>query len=491
MKKSTITLLLLVLSAMILVACQPETVEVTRVVTETETIVETVVETVTEQVEVEVTRVVDGEVVVETVVEEVEVTRVVETESMADPTACNLEAPSEPVEINMLGTAFPITEFFAGELEKCSDIENLSVNTQLMASGDQLEQQRLGLAGGGVAPWAIVHTTPDSVEFIDQGLILPLNDLVEKYWDEYRLWEIPESAWEVATVDGVIYSVPFMANTLHQFYRIDLFEQYNLDPPTTYDEVIAACEVLADEPSIDIPFTMNLHAGWAWDIEFFHFIRSFGGEYLNEDNTPAFNSEAGVAALTKMKEVVDGCMGQEGLTYSIDDSEIGMETGGLAFVQIWASRAANMDNPDLSDFVGGIGFAPAAAPNPGGPLGGSSWLDAYAIPINTDVDHDLAFRVIMEALDFQSMKEGAELGITIRTSVADAGAGASYLPAASETIASGVGAQPPNPAIPLAQAALGNWLPLVGSGEITPEEALQGAAEEYITQATEQGFISE
>ena len=47
-----------------------------------------------------------------------------------------------------------------------------------------------------------------------------------------------------------------------------------------------------------------------WEIEFMHFIRSFGGSYLNdEDNTPIFNGDEGVAALTKMKEVVDGCMG--------------------------------------------------------------------------------------------------------------------------------------------------------------------------------------
>ena len=32
------------------------------------------------------------------------------------------------------------------------------------------------------------------------------------------------------------------------------------------------------KPSIDLPFTMNLHAGWAWEIEFMHFIRSFGGK---------------------------------------------------------------------------------------------------------------------------------------------------------------------------------------------------------------------
>ncbi len=480
MTKNKFFLLLVfaLLGTLLLAACQPQTVEVTRVVTETETITE----------EVEVTRMVEGEVVTEVITEEVEVTRVVEGD--VDPTACNIEPPAEPVELSLLGTAFPITEFIAEEMEKCSNVDNLTVNTQLMDSGSQLEQQRLGLAGD-VAPWAIIHTTPGSLEFIEQGLILPLNDLVEKYWVDYKLFEIPESSWEAATHEGNIYGVPFMANTLHLFYREDLLEKYNLTPPTTYDEVIAACEILADEPSIDIPFTINVHAGWAWDIEFWQFLRSFGGQYLNEDNTPAFNSPEGIAALTKMKEVVDVCMGPEGMTYSIDDSEIALETGGLAMANIWASRAANMDDPEKSDFVGGIGFAPAPAPNPGGPLGGSAFLDAYSIPANTDVDPEIAFQVIMEAIDFQSQLEAAEHGIVIRTSVGGAGGGARYQEAASQTIEEGVGALPANAAFPLAQAALGNWLPLVGSGELTPEEALQNAADEYLAEAIVQGFVEE
>lgn len=482
MKKLTIILLLLVLGTMVLVACQPETVEVevTRVVTETETVTETVVE----EVEVEVTRIVDGEVVTETVVEEIVVP--------ADLTACNLSAPSEESEIKMIGWAFPATEFFAAELEKCNDVENLTVSTQLLDSDGAQEQMRLGLVGDE-SPFAIIHTTPNRIaEFNEIGSsLLPLNEFVEKYWVEYKLFEIPESSWDAVTLDGNIYGVPFLANTLHMFYRTDLFEQYNLTPPTTYDGVIEACQVLADEPSIDIPFTMNLHEGWAWDIEYLHFIRSFGGQYLNEDLTPAWTSEEGVAALTKMKEVVDACMGPEGLTYSIDDSEIGMETGGLAFVNIWASRAANMDDPEKSDFVGLIGFAPAAAPMPGGALGGSSYLDAYSIPGNVGIDPELAFLVMMEATDFQSQLDGAEVGIVTRTSVADAGGGSRYLPAVSETLDKGVGAPSTHPAVALASVALSNWLPLIGTGEMTPEEALQAAADEYLQEAISQGFIDE
>ena len=485
-KRHMIITLVLLVGGLILAACQPEEVEVTRIVeVEGETVVETVVEEVTRVVEVE------GETVIETVTEEVEVTRVVTAD--VDPAACNLEAPAESVEVNMIGHAFPITEFFVAELEKCNNVDNIEVNTQLLDSDGSEQQQRLALSGGGESPWAITHQTPsDIVEFASQGLLTPLDDLVEKYWIEYNLFEIPDALWESASYEGHIYGVPFLGNTLHMFYRTDLFEQYNLSPPTTYDSVIAACNVLADEASIDIPFTMNLHAGWAWEIEFAHFMRSFGASgYLNEDNTPAFNGEAGVAGLTKMKDVIDGCMGPEGLTYSIDDSEIGMETGGLAFVNIWASRAANMDDPDLSDFVGLIGFAPAAAPNPGGKLGGSAWIDAYTIPANTDVDPDLAFRIIMEATDFQSQLEGAELGIVTRTSVADAGGGARYLDAVSETLDKGVGAYALNPAVSLAQIALGNWLPLVGTGEMSPQDALNAAAEEYLVEAEAQGFIEQ
>ena len=64
--KRFLSIALIIFAGLLVVACQPQEVEVTRVVVETETITE----------EVEVTRIVEGEVVTE--VQEVEVTRIVE-----------------------------------------------------------------------------------------------------------------------------------------------------------------------------------------------------------------------------------------------------------------------------------------------------------------------------------------------------------------------------------------------------------------------------
>jgi len=439
-------------------------------------------------VEESVEQMVEVEAAEEEVTEEAAGEEVVE--EMAGTSGCNVAAPGDPTTIDVIGWAFPITEYYEKEFEKCDDVENLEVNVQLLDNAGAIEQVRLGLSGGGTSPYGVVHAANSQIiEWGPQGWLMPLNDLVEKYRDEYDLDDIPQAAWEGATIDGNIYGIPVVGNTLHLMYRSDLFEKYDLEAPKTYDEVISACNVLKDEPSIDLPFTINVHAGWAWEIEYLHFIRSFGGDYLNDDNTPAFNGPEGVAGLEKMKEVVDGCLGPDGLTYSINDSNIGLANGALAFVQLWASEAVSMDDPEQSDFVGQIEFAPAAAPNPGGPLGGSAWNDFYAIPATTDVDPDLIFRVIMEVADLESQTEAAEYGMVTRGAVAESGAGGRYLPAANETIVKGVGIYPPNPAVPLARTALGNWLPLVGTGELSPQEALDKAAEEYITEATAQGFL--
>ena len=470
----TILLSLFIVLSVLLSACATPT---------PETIVETVVvekegETIIETVEVEVIKTV-----------EVEVVKTVEVEVIVDPTECNLEPPAEEVELNMIGWSFPITDYYAEELAKCDKVENLNMNTNLLASADAQEQVRLALSAGSDSPYDIVHGANAQVgEWAGVGWMMPLNDLVEKYWDEYNLGDIPEKAWEGVTIDGQIYGVPIVGNTLHLIYRQDVFDELGLSVPDTYDDVIEVCNTIGfDNPDFELPFTINLSAGWAWEIEFFAMVRAFGGDYLDENNSPIFNDEAGVKAVDKLVEVANACMGLDGMTYSIDDSEIGMELGTLVFVNIWASRAPNMTDPERTDLGDVIAYAPAPRVEAGGPRAGSAWNDFYMIPANTTNDPDLIFRVIMEAADERSQRDAAEIGIPTRLSVAEYGG--PYLPAAGQTIAEGIGIYDKIPAIGIVRAKLGEFLPLVGSGEMTPQEALDAAAAAYIEEATAQGYI--
>ncbi|MXV92288.1 MAG: extracellular solute-binding protein [Chloroflexi bacterium] len=317
--------------------------------------------------------------------------------------------------------------------------------------------------------------------------MMPLNDLIDKYEESHNISDILGLA--DMTVDGNIYALPMEQNTRHFFYRPDLLEKHMIDVPETWDDVIAACGVLAAEESIVIPFTTQLHAGWAWRIEFSDMLLAFGGQALNDDNTPAFNSDEGVMALEKLVEIVDACMGPEGLTYSIDDSQIGIATGELAMAFTWATRAAAMDDPDFSDYVGGIEFAPAPKAMADGLYGATGGTGAgLGIPANIDDDPDLVFQVILEALDAASQVEAAKLGVITRVSVA-AEADARYLPAVFATIEGGVEGQNVPAIGAVLNPVFGQWLPQIMTGEMSAAELLDAAAEAYTAEATAQGFI--
>jgi ABC-type glycerol-3-phosphate transport system substrate-binding protein len=481
MKKCSGLLSILMVLSVVLTACggTPET------IIETVEVEKTVVETVIVEKE--------GETVVETVEVEKEVTVIetveVEKEVIVDPTECNLEPPAEQTEINMIGWSFPITDFYAEELEKCDKVENLDINTNLLASADAQEQVRLALSAGGDSPYDIVHSANAGVaEWAAAGWMMPLNDLVEKYWDEYNLGDIPEVAWDGATIDGQIYGVPIVANTFHLIYRGDVWDELGLEVPETFDDVIEICNTIGlDNPDWDMPFTINLSAGWAWEIEFFQMVRAYGGDFIDENNNAVFNSEAGVKALEKILEVADNCMGPDGYSFGLNDQEVALQLGTLPASNNWASRAANMSDPERTDLSDVIAYAPAPRVTADSPRVASAWNDFYMIPATTTNDPDLIFRIIMEAADERSQRDAAEVGMTTRNSAAEYGG--PYLPAALQSLAEGIGAYSKSPANGIVRAKLAEFLPLVGTGELTPQEALDQAAAAYTEEATAQGYI--
>ena len=412
-----------------------------------------------------------------------------EPEVVVDLAACNIDPPADAADITIIYWSFEATEFYADEIEKCDDVDNISISRE---TGDFTKIKGdvdLGLSTGGDAPFDIIHASnPELTEWGSAGWLFPLNDLIDKYRDQYDLDDIPQSAWDGATaIDGNIYGVPMIGDSQIIAYRSDLFEEIGLDVPVTYDEIIAACGTLADVAGIDVPFVIDFSAGWAMEIEFLAALRSFDGDYLDADNGPAFAGPEGVAALEKMIEVKDACMGDAYLAYGYEAGEAGLNNGSVAMVSIWATSMASFNDPDQSEYSDVIAYAPAAAPNPGSKLGGTAWHNFFTIAAETTNDPDLVFRVIMEAADVASQTEGAAVGVVTRTSVQD---GVPTLVPVNQTIADGVGPYEPNPAIALVMVALGNQLPFVASGDMTAQEALDAAAEAYITEATAQGYIS-
>ncbi|MEM8859474.1 MAG: extracellular solute-binding protein [Chloroflexota bacterium] len=464
------------------VACQPQIITETTTTRVTRDVTESNCDTEDAQIGFQVNVVIPCEVL-----EEDEEKN--EADSIIDPAECNLEPPENDTEINMIGWSFLITDFYAKELEKCNRFDTLKVNTQLLAGADAQEQVRLALSGGGDSPFDIVHGANSQVtEWGAPGWLLPLNDLVDKYWDEYNLADIPQTAWDGVTLNGNIYGVPVVGNTLHTIYRKDIFDELGIEPPETYAEMIAICEGIRSANSDwDMPFGVNLSSARAWELEFFMVLRANGGDYLDADNQPIFNDALGLASVDLMIDLANACIGQEAISMTLNDQEVGVQLGSIPAVKMWASRAANMSDPERTELSDVIAYAPAPRVTADGPRAGSAWNDYYMIPAQTINNPDLIFRVIMEAADEQSQHEAAALGMVTRESAAEFGG--PYQSAAVQTIAEGVGNYDNNPAVNIAIKSLEEFLPRVYTGELSAQEALDAAAAAYLEEAAAQGFV--
>ncbi len=256
------------------VACgaqEPEIVEVTRVVTES------VVE------EVEVTRIVEGEVQTETI----EVTRIVEVP--VEP-----EERPEPAKIRVISfnQGFVFTDIFGADgledterLKEFEDKENIDV---IVEWGDETAiRQKVGsdLAAGTGRYCVMVLGTDGNIQtYGTGGLVEPLNEYFDTVEQDYvNLDDFYPSFVEANSFDGQIYGLPYFSFGPGMIYRTDIFEKYGVEPPTTMDELYEVLETLkqgfeADGVEDMYPLTMRAAPGEEPSLDLLGFVYANAGQ---------------------------------------------------------------------------------------------------------------------------------------------------------------------------------------------------------------------
>jgi len=404
--------------------------------------------------------------------------------------SCDLPQPARAVEISTISNAFPVLQFLMEQMRACSR-GNIRVETRLTA--DNLPQTRTALQAGGNVPFQIIHASNTSfVEFVNRGHLQPITDLVAKHRDAYQLNDIPAGLWQQTAHEGQAYVLPFQSNTHVLFYRRDLLEKHGIAVPATVEQMIAAAATLkAREPAIEHPLAGVYGRGWNVTTEFANIYQSLGGDWFDARGTPTFNDARGQQAIELMKAMLP-YMSPNALAFSTDDVMVAFQQGRSAMGIYWASRAANMDAPDVSRVPGAFSFAPAPAAAPGGLPSAAIWWDGFCIPRQINVDRELVFSVMAEGISAATMRRGANLAFYSRTSVVTDPALVAqnrYWPAITATIAAGTKTFPARPFFSLGHTAVGASIIDALQGRATPKEALDRAAMQFTREARSQGFL--
>lgn len=318
------------------------------------------------------------------------------------------------------------------------------------------------------------------VPLLNEGLVRPLNDLVEQYGQDL-------DPSQLITIDGNIMAVAFMANAQHLYYRADLLEEAGVEPPTSYEEVVAAAQAIKDAGLSEIQWAGTFGAGYDLGQEFINMYLGMGGGLFDGGSaTASVNNETGVAALEQLKALTP-FMIPEYLSTDANTVQADWEAGRTAMMVLWGSRAAGI----LDDTGAAEGVVEntrlAAAPTAGGTVPATTlFWDGFTIAKNvSDEDAEASFRAMMHALSTDMANANAEAATWL-------------IPGATETDASigtkasanaGAVAYPMLPQMSLLHTALGAELPQFFQGSKSAEEALADAEAAYTAAARQAGYL--
>ena len=130
-------------------------------------------------------------------------------------------------------------------------------------------------------------------EYAASGLLLPVEDYMSgetygKFFDAYL---------EQSRMNGTVWAVPDLASGRALYYNWDVLAEAGLEIPSTFEELIQACEVLRQTHPDMIPFGVEM-SDTDGQATFAYFTLNNGGGFVDADGNWALNSEANVEAIT-------------------------------------------------------------------------------------------------------------------------------------------------------------------------------------------------
>jgi multiple sugar transport system substrate-binding protein len=198
--------------------------------------------------------------------------------------------------------------------------------------------------------------------FMQNGWLEPLDAYVADDAD-YGLDDFIPSALDTVTYENTLIALPITTEREILYYRKDIFEQHNLQPPATLDELMQIAAQLHDPDNDFFGFVGRGQAVPAV-TQFSGYLHSFGGQF-QDGNTATLNTPEALAAF----EFYGKLLGQYGPPGAINMSwpeAAALFAQGMAAMFIDADAIyLNVADPEKSTVSEHVGYATF----PAGPAG--------------------------------------------------------------------------------------------------------------------------
>lgn len=301
--------------------------------------------------------------------------------------ACDISAGS----VRILSNDFDVLKVVADGAKECAS-DTVTVTSNLTTEHKNLQVPALTVnpaqytaafvANGSIAP------------LLSADLIRPLDDLIAKYGQDLQ-------PTQMIKVGGKTMAIAFSGNSQHLFYRKDILEKAGLQPPKSYEDVLAAAQVIKDKGILQYPLAAADKPGWDLGAEFVNMYLGTGAEFFEPGSAKlAISGDAGVKTLEMMKALT-AYMPPDYMTYDADEMKAAYLAGEVAMMDGWGSYSNSVIGADVADQAVATNTVLTAAPTfDGGTIPAAAlWWDGFAIAKNiSDEDAEATFRALAHAI---------------------------------------------------------------------------------------------
>jgi len=387
--------------------------------------------------------------------------------------ACEISA-----RVSIVGNEFPAIQSVGAGAQACTGAE---VKTNLTADHQKINLP--GMQGNPAEYTSAIIANSSIVALMNEDVIRPLDDLVAKHGQALKKNQL-------ITIDGKVMAVAFMANAQHLVYRADVLEQIGVEPPKTYEEMLAAAKMIRDQGIMENPVGGAYAAGWNLAQEFNNMFLGMGGSFFKDGTAaPNINTEAGIKTLEMMKALSE-YMNPDFLTHDSNATNAEFRAGNVAIMNMWGSRAASLVTADgvSQEVVDGFAIDGPMTVGGGDTPASTLWWDGWTVAKNiSDEEAEATFIAMMNGISPDMMNDA-----DIRTQAVWLIDGYQPTDAAKGVFAAAGMNTIPYPMVPymgLMHTALGNELADFMKGAESAEQALKDVEAAYIAAAKEKGFL--
>lgn len=191
----------------------------------------------------------------------------------------------------------------------------VTIEAEFLASDDYKTKLATTMASDNEPDIFFTYELDFLKNYVDGGKVVSL----QKYLDDDKEWKesFNEGTLDPLSFDGETYAIPMSQCMAVMYYNKKIFDKYQLEVPTTYDEFLDVCETLKNNGEIPISQAGTPENSWLISQYIQQLANGIAGYDLFEslkDGTGKWNDDAFVQAAKMFQEEVNNGYYEDGLT---------------------------------------------------------------------------------------------------------------------------------------------------------------------------------